>query len=327
MTDIRPPLPSTPTRFMDQLRAFIRSKQMAYTTEKSYCRWIADYIRFHRMQHPKDLNDQAIDEYLSHLVLKRNLAINTQKSALNAIVFVYTQFLKLTVGKLDFVPSNRPRTIPTVFSHQEAIAVINGLTGQYHLMARVLYGSGLRISEGCRLRIQDVDFGNNCIIVRNGKGLKWRRTLLPGSIKPALEEQIESALRVHQQDLANGLGAVYLPHSLDKKYPNAARSPAWQYIFPAQKCSFDPRSNVVRRHHISDQKVQRQVKIAIEQARIYKKAGCHTFRHSFATQLLRAGTDIRSIQEMLGHNDLSTTQIYTHVVGIQERGVTSPIDI
>ena len=273
MTDIRPPLPSQPTRFMDQLRAFIRSKQMAYTTEKSYCRWMADYIRFHRMQHPKDLNDQAIDEYLSHLVLKRNLAINTQKSALNAIVFVYTQFLKITVGKLDFVPSNRPRTIPTVFSHQEAVAVINALTGQYQLMARILYGSGLRISEGCRLRIQDVDFGNNCIVVRDGKGLKWRRTLLPESIKPALKEQIESALLVHRQDLTNGLGAVYLPHSLDKKYPNAAKSPAWQYIFPAQKRSLDPRSNIVRRHHISDQQVQRQVRVAIDQAGIYKKAG------------------------------------------------------
>lgn len=301
ITDIRPSLPSQPTRFMDQLRAFIRSKQMAYTTEKSYCRWIADYIRFHRMQHPKDLDDQAIDEYLSHLVLQRNLAINTQKSALNAIVFVYTQFLKLTVGKLDFVPSNRPRTIPTVFSHQEAVAVINALTGRYQLMARILYGSGLRISEGCRLRIQDVDFGNNCIVVRDGKGLKWRRTLLPESIKPALEEQIESALVIHRQDLSNGLGAVYLPHSLDKKYPNAAKSPAWQYIFPAQKRSLDPRSNIVRRHHISDQQVQRQVREAIDQARIYKKAGCHTFRHSFATQLLRAGTDIRSIQEMMGH--------------------------
>lgn len=324
--NLRQPIPSNPIRFMDQLRAFIRSKQMAYTTEKSYCRWIADYIRFHNMQHPKSLGDSSIDEYLSHLVLKRDLAINTQKSALNAIVFVYTQFLKINVGKLDFVPSNRPKTIPTVFSHQEAMMVINALKGLHHLIARLMYGSGLRISECCRLRVQDIDFANSCIVVRDGKGLKWRRTLLPESLKEPLQQQMEHALWVHKQDLHQGFGAVYLPHALDKKYPNAAKSPAWQYLFPAHKRALDPRSDVVRRHHIGAHGVQRSVKEAIKHCHIYKKAGCHTFRHSFATELLRAGTNIRNIQEMLGHNDLSTTQIYTHIVGIQERGVISPLE-
>lgn len=324
--DIRQPIPQRPTRFMGQLRAFIRSKQMAYATEKAYCGWIVDFIRFHGMRHPSDLGDSHIDEYLSHLVLKRNLAINTQKSALNAIVFVYSQFLKKPVGKLDFVPSNRPKTIPTVFSHQEAIAVIDAMSGVNQLAARLMYGSGLRVTETCRLRIQDIDFGNHCIVVRDGKGMKWRRTLLPNSLVSALEQQIENTLAIQKHDLAEGFGAVYLPHALDKKYPNAARSPAWQYIFPAQKRSLDPRGNVIRRHHIGIQRVQRAVKAAINQCHIHKKAGPHTFRHSFATQLLRAGTDIRNIQEMMGHSDLSTTQIYTHVVGIQERGVTSPLD-
>ncbi|HEY7772801.1 MAG TPA: integron integrase [Marinagarivorans sp.] len=326
-SDIRPPLPPKPTRFMDQLRAFIRSKQMAYTTEKSYCRWMADYIRFHKMQHPRYLTDQHIDEYLSDLVLRRHVAVNTQKSALNAIIFVYTQFMKQPVGKLDFVPSNRPKIIPTVFSKQEALAIINKLSGQQRLIVELLYGSGLRRSEACRLRVQDIDFANYCIVVRDGKGLKWRRTILPNSLNNALHQQIESALSIHKEDLQMGFGAVYLPHALDRKYPNAARSPQWQYVFPALKRAIDPRSNVVRRHHIDPQQVQRYVKDAIERCNIFKKAGCHTFRHSFATELLRAGTDIRNIQEMLGHNDLSTTQIYTHVVGIQERGVTSPIDI
>ncbi len=326
MDDIRPNLPPTPTKFMDLFRVFIRSKQMAYRTEKTYCTWVVDFIRFHNMRHPREMGGTQLDEYLSHLAVKRNLSVNSQKTALNALVFMFKQFLKIEVGVLNFIPSSRPKTIPTVFSHEEALAVINQLQGTFKLMASIMYGSGLRRSEVSRLRIQDVDFANGCIIVRESKGMKWRRTLLPKSLIDQLKTQIDTALTLHSKDLEEGFGEVYLPNALHKKYKNAPTSPIWQYIFPATRRAKDPRSEKFRRHHIDESTLQKRVALAIKKACIMKKSGSHTFRHSFATNLLRAGTDIRSIQEMMGHNDLSTTQIYTHVVGIQERGVVSPMD-
>lgn len=326
MDDIPPNLPDKPTRFMDQFRVFIRSKQLAYKTEKTYCGWVADFIRYHNMQHPKHLGDIQLDEYLSHLAVRRNLAINTQKTALNALVFMFKQFLNIEVGVLSFIPSSRPKTIPTVFSHDEAKSVINLMEGQYKLMASIMYGSGLRRSEVTRLRVQDIDFANGCIVVREAKGMKWRRTLLPKALINGLKHQIDYALSLHQKDLDEGFGEVYLPNALHRKYKNAPTNPIWQYVFPANRRAQDPRSNKKRRHHISESILQKNVSIAIREARIMKKSGSHTFRHSFATNLLKAGVDIRSIQEMMGHNDLSTTQIYTHVVGIQERGVVSPMD-
>ncbi len=326
MDDIRHNLPPQPVKFMDRFRVFIRSKQMAYTTEKTYCVWVVDFIRFHRMKHPKDMGGLHVDEYLSYLAVKRNLSANSQKTALNALVFMFKRFLSIDVGILDFVPSSRPKTIPTVFSHDEAMAVISQLNGKFKLMASIMYGSGLRISEVLRLRVQDVDFANACIIVREGKGMKWRRTLLPKMLIDDLKRQISIALDIHKQDLDEGFGEVYLPNALHKKYKNAPKSPIWQYVFPASRRSKDPRSEKYRRHHLDESTLQKKVKYSIIKAQIYKKSGSHTFRHSFATNLLHAGTDIRSIQEMMGHNDLSTTQIYTHVVGIQERGVVSPMD-
>lgn len=327
MDDIPPPIPVKPVRLMHRLRYLMRAKQMAYATEKTYCSWVKDFIHFHNDRHPEILTSKDIDAYLSDLAVRRHVAVNTQKTALNAIVFLYKNLLKIEVGDLDFKLSNRPRMLPTVFSHEEARAVIDRLTGNYNLMALLMYGSGLRISEVTRLRVQDIDFANNCIIVRESKGLKWRRALLPKSTVSGLKQQLDFVLALHKKDLTEGYGAVYLPNALAKKYPRAAQAPAWQYLFPALQRSTDPRTNITRRHHIGVQAVQRQVGKAIRQASIYKKAGCHTFRHSFATNLLRAGTDIRSIQEMMGHTDISTTQIYTHVVGVQERGVVSPADI
>ncbi|MDQ2076749.1 integron integrase [Marinimicrobium sp. ABcell2] len=327
MDDIPSALPDKPVRFFDRFRSFMRAKQMAYRTEKTYCFWVADYIRFHQRARPEVLGSAHIDEYLSYLAVRRRCSVNTQKTALNALVFMYQKFLGIEVGTLNFAHSNRMRTLPTVFSHVEAMTVIGGLTGIYQLITGLMYGSGLRISEACRLRIQDVDFANGCIIVRESKGLKWRRTLLPESLVEKLQTQIHYALSLHQKDLNEGFGSVYLPNALAKKYPNASVSPPWQYVFPASNRSEDPMCGTIRRHHIGEKSVQRQVKKVIEAARIYKKAGCHTFRHSFATNLLRAGVDIRNIQEMMGHSDLATTQIYTHVVGVQERGVVSPLDV
>ncbi len=326
MDDIPRNLPDQPMRFMDKLRVFIRSKHLAYKTEKTYCFWVADFIRFHNMKHPKDLIGLHIDKYLSHLAVKRNVTVNTQKTALNSLAFMFNQYLQIDMGVLSFTPSSRPRTLPTVFSHTEAKAVIDQLHDIHKLMASIMYGSGLRRSEVARLRVQDIDFANGCIVVREAKGMKWRRTLLPLTLIDDLKHQIDFTLALHQRDLDEGFGEVYLPHALHKKYKSAPVRPIWQYVFPANHRAKDPRSDKIRRHHIYEGTLQKKVAIAIREARIYKKSGCHTFRHSFATNLLRAGVDIRNIQEMMGHSDLATTQIYLHVVGIQERGVVSPID-
>lgn len=326
MRDIPTPLPTKPVRLFDKLRAHMRARNLAYKTERTYCFWIADFIRHSKMTHPNDMTTEHVDSYLSYLALKRQCAINTQKTALNAIAYLFKRYLEKELGELTFTNSRRPQHLPTVFSHTEAMTVIGNLSGVYQLLASLMYGSGLRVMEAVRLRVQDVDFANNCIIVRESKGLKYRRTLLPQSLVEPLKNYCGIALAIHKADLAEGFGSVYLPNALNKKYPNAATEPAWQYMFPSKGRSKDPRSEVMRRHHLGEQIVQRNVKRALQASKIYKKAGCHTFRHSFATNLLHAGTDIRNIQEMMGHADLSTTQIYTHVVGIQERGVTSPLD-
>ena len=326
MDDIPIPLPDKPQRFMDQLRVFMRAKRLAYRTEKTYCTWILDFIRFHKRKHPESMGPEEVDAWLSHLASNRNVAINTQKTALNAVVFLYKQFLKRELGEIQFINANRGRQLPTVFTHDEAMRVLSFMSGDHRLAACLMYGAGLRVMEAVRLRVQDVDFANEGLFIREAKGDKCRRTLLPKTLIEPLKAQIDLALAIHKQDLAEGFGEVYLPYALAKKYPKAPKNPAWQYVFPAPHRAVDPRSDVIRRHHIGEQQVRRSVARALEQANIRKKASCHTFRHSFATNLLRAGTDIRNIQELLGHNDVSTTMIYTHVVGIHERGVLSPLD-
>jgi integron integrase len=327
MDDIPHPLPAKPERLMDCLRAFMRAKHLAYRTEKTYCLWIVDFIRFNQRQHPESLSKEHVDAWLSHLANNRNVAINTQKTALNAVVFLYKQFLNRDLGQFEFTRTNKGRRLPTVFTHEEAMRVLSRMSGVHKLAASLMYGAGLRVMETVRLRVQDIDFGQSCIFVRETKGEKWRRTLLPQSLIEPLKAQIDVALAIHKQDLAEGFGEVYLPHALAKKYPKAPTSPAWQYVFPAPHRAEDPRSKVIRRHHLGEQQIRRFVARALEESNIRKKASCHTFRHSFATNLLRAGTDIRNIQELMGHNDVSTTMIYTHVVGIHERGVASPLDL
>ncbi len=327
MDDVRAPLPAQPQRFMDKFRALIRSRQLAYKTEQTYCLWVKDFIRFHGRRHPDGMGADEVDAYLGHLALQRNVSVATQRTALNALVFLYRHLLRRELGGLNYQPSQRPRILPTVFSHPEACAVIDRLDGLPRLAASLMYGSGLRVMEAVRLRVQDIDFSNACIMVREAKGGKGRRTLLPRSLETELRTQIQVVLALHQQDLQQGYGAVYLPNALARKYPRAERQPGWQYLFPAMNRSEDPRSpGTLRRHHLGEQSVQRAVRAAIDASGIHRKAGCHTFRHSFATNLLRNGVDIRNIQEILGHAHITTTQIYTHVIGVHERGMISPID-
>jgi integron integrase len=326
MYDVRPIISKDSERFMDRFRVFIRSRHYAFKTEKTYCYWVLSFIRFHKLQHPKNMGNVEIEGFLEHLSVTRNVSGNTQKTALNALMFMYKEFLKIEIKNLSFRYATKPRQLPTVFSHDEAQAVINQLVDKQKLCVQLMYGCGLRISESTRLRIKDIDLGANCIFVRETKGDKSRRTLMPKSLIEPLKYQIQSSLLLHQQDLHAGFGSVFMPGALARKYPSAEVDPGWQYLFPAVNLSIDPRTEITRRHHISEQSIQRQVKQAINKSKIMKKASCHTFRHSFATRLLEAGTDLRNIQALLGHSDISTTQIYLHVVGLHERGIISPID-
>ncbi|WP_243454036.1 integron integrase [Oceanisphaera pacifica] len=324
--DIPPKLPDKPVRFMDQLRLLIRSRNLAYKTEQTYCHWIKRFIRFNEMRHPATCSTAEVEQFLSHLAVQRNNSVSTQRTALNALVFLFREFLQQPLGELSFELARKPRRLPTVFTHDEVKAVMSHLEGIPQLVACLMYGSGLRINEALRLRVKDIDFGMQQIIVRSGKGDKDRVTLLPDSLLKSLALQIEACLIQHKQDLANGHGEVYLPFALNRKYQSAAKEPAWQYLFQADKLAIDPRSNVVRRHHLLDRGVQRAIGAAIRKAGIYKQANSHVFRHSFATRLLEVGYDIRTIQKLLGHADVRTTEIYTHVVRKGGFGVRSPVD-
>ncbi len=326
MDDIPIPVKTNSPTFLDQLRIFIRSQNKAYKTEKTYISWCWRYICFHHKRNPRELTATHIEQFLSDLAVTRHVAVNTQKTALNAIMYMYKQFLKIEFDELSFNYAKSPRNIPVVFSHQEAKQVIKGLSGHFQLMANLLYGSGLRVSECTRLRVLDIDFSMNNLMVRNGKGNKSRCTVLPNTLVNDLKLQLEFVKAQHQIDLTNNIGHVYLPFALSKKYPKAATQFAWQYVFPAHTPSTDPRGKVRRRHHVMEGTLQKQVNTAIQNANIYKKSGCHTFRHSFATRLLIKGYDIRTIQDLLGHTDIRTTEIYLHVVKQGGRGVISPVD-
>ena len=326
MDDIPVPIPANPTRLLDQVRQTIRARHLAYRTEKTYIKWIREFIRFHHYRHPSEMSGPEIDQWLGYLAANRLVAINTQKTALNAIVFLYRHVLHKDLGELNYRRARRPRRLPDVFTHKEAISVLEQLTGQHRIIASLMYGSGLRVMEAVRLRVKDIDFAQGCLIIREAKGDNPRRTLLPYNLQGSLRAQVDQALALHQLDLEQGFGQVYLPDALNRKYPKAASSPEWQYVFPASQRSLDPRSHLMRRHHIGEQQVRRVVKSAIRELGIRKHASCHTFRHSFATNLLRSGTDIRNIQALLGHKDINTTLIYTPLVGEHERGIVSPLD-
>jgi integron integrase len=314
-------------KLLDQVRAVIRTKHYAYNTEESYVNWIKQFILFHGKRHPSGLGNEEVSQFLTYLAVERNVAASTQNQALNAIVFLYKHVLETPLGDFSqFDRAKRPKTLPTVLTVDEVRRLISHLSGENRIIAHILYGSGLRLTECLRLRVQDVDFAQSLILVRDGKGGKDRRTMLPNTVRTALAVQIGKVREQHRLDLANGLGEVYLPYALGKKYPNAARDIHWQYVFPSSTLSKDPRSGRMGRHHLDESVPRKAVKQAAVKAGIMKRVSPHVLRHSFATHLIEAGYDIRTVQELLGHTDVSTTMIYTHVLMSGKMGVTSPLD-
>jgi integron integrase len=320
-------LSSTQPKLLDQLRAVLRRNHYSRRTEESYVYWVARFIHFHQLRHPRDLGTPEIEAFLTHLAVVDTVAASTQNQARSALLFLYQEVLKIALDPLHGVaPAKQPQRLPTVLTRDEVRAVLTQLSGTYRLMAQLLYGSGMRLMECIRLRVKDLDFGQQQVVVRDGKGAKDRVTLLPIRLVTPLQDHLRIVRRTHEEDLARGYGAVYLPYALERKYPNANREWIWQYVFPAGRISTDSRTGIVRRHHLDESGLQKAVRAAVRAAGISKPASCHTFRHSFATHLLEAGYDIRTVQELLGHRDLKTTMIYTHVLNRGGRGVHSPID-
>ena len=315
-------------RLLEQVRARIRFKHYSIRTEQAYLDWIRRFIRHFDKKHPRDMGAREVEEFLSHLAVAGRVSASTQNQAKSALLFLYKEVLGAELAWLDQVASAKTsRRLPVVLTQSEVMSMLARLDGSHALLARLLYGTGLRIMEGLRLRVKDVDFERGEILVRDGKGGKDRVTMLPNSLSHALQLHLERVREQHQRDLADGYGEVYLPFALDRKYPNAGREWGWQYVFPSARLSVDPRSGVTRRHHVQDQSVQRAIRQAVRDAGINKPATPHTLRHSFATHLLQGGYDIRTVQELLGHADVATTMIYTHVLNKGGRGVVSPLDL
>jgi len=314
-------------KLLDQVRNVIQKKHYSLRTEQAYVDWIKRYIFFHNKRHPKDMGAPEIATFISHLATERKVAASTQNQAFNALIFLYKQVLGIDVGDIGKTErAKKPQKLPTVMTREEVSMILSVMKGVHQLMARLLYGCGMRLMECIRLRVKDIDFVQNQIIIRDGKGMKDRVTLLPEQIKPFLRVHLEGVRITHQQDIRSGLGEVYLPYALERKYPHASREWGWQYVFPSVKISVDPRSGKRRRHHASEDSLQRAVQKAARAVDMVKPVSPHAFRHSFATHLLEAGYDIRTVQELLGHKDVKTTMIYTHVLNKGAMGVKSPLD-
>jgi len=306
----------------------MRLRRMSRRTEDSYVNWVKRFILFHGKRHPREMGEDEVRAFLSWLAVDQHVSASTQNQAFCALLFLYREVLDRPLGHIKGVePARRPHRLPVVLSPEEARKVLGYLRGDPWLVAMLLYGSGLRLLEALRLRVKDIDFDYRQVVVRSGKGDKDRRTMLPESLIEPLRQHLARVRVIHQQDLALGCGEVWLPDALARKYPTAGREWAWQYVFPATKRSVDPQSGKERRHHLDESVIQRAVKEALAQSGIPKKASCHTFRHSFATHLLEAGYDIRTVQELLGHADVRTTQVYTHVLNKPGVGVRSPLDL
>lgn len=319
---------SSPTAspFLEKVRGAIRIRHYSIRTEQAYIAWIKQFITYFGKRHPIEMGDTEVTAFLTYLAQKRHVAAATQNQALNALVFMYRYVLDKPLGELQsLVRAKKPKRLPVVLSQQEVAGLLSHLTEVHWLIGCLMYGSGLRLMESIRLRIKDVDFSHRALFIRDGKGGKDRVVTLADELLIPLTRHIKTVRTLHERDLSEGFGHVYLPFALAKKYPNAAREWGWQYIFPAQRRSIDPRSNVERRHHINETSIQKAVKKAVRKTSIYKPASCHTLRHSFATHLLESGADIRTVQDQLGHKDIRTTQIYTHVINRGGMAVKSPL--
>lgn len=318
---------SRPGGLLERMRGRIRRLGLARRTEDAYVGWAVRFIRANGRRHPRELGGREVEAFLTSLAVCGNVAPSTQNQALAALLFLYREVLGQDLPWMeDIRRAKKPRRLPVVLSRQECAAVLGEMSGVHWLMASLLYGSGLRLMECVRLRVKDVDLSRGEITVRGGKGGRDRRTMLPGALFAPLQAQLEEVRRIHRRDLDAGYGAVWLPSALAVKFPTAAREPGWQYVFPSGARSIDPRSGITRRHHRDEKGLQRAFRLAVCNAGLVKPATCHTLRHSFATHLLEAGYDLRTIQELLGHKDVSTTQIYTHVLNRGGRGVRSPLD-
>jgi len=319
--------PTPAKKLLDQVSEALRLKHYSIHTEESYLAWIKRYILFHHKRHPQDMGGPEIQAFLSHLALHENIASSTQNQALSALLFLYRDVLRLQLDyPIDALRAKKPRRLPTILTKQETTKVIRHLSGIHQLMAKLLYGGGLRLMECVRLRVQDLDFAQHQILVRNGKGAKDRVTMLPASLIQPLQAHLHLVKLRHLDDLAEGDGSVYLPTALDRKYPHANREWIWQYVFPSSRLSTDPRSGAVRRHHLEESALQKAVRDAARLAQLDKRVSCHTFRHSFTTHLLENGYAIRTVQELLGHKDVKTTMVYTHLLTRGGLAVRSPLD-
>lgn len=324
--DANPPTAREP-KLLDQLRDALRVRHYSIRTEESYVGWVRRFILFHDKRHPREMGPPEIGAFLSHLATEGEVAVSTQNQALSALIFFYRVVVGREVHDSDeYVRAKRTRRLPVVLSRGEARAVIDQLEGVQQLIATLLYGSGFRLLECLRLRVRDIDFARQQILIREGKGRKDRPALLPRSVEAALQAQLERVRRLHTGDLAAGEGRVRLPYAMGRKAPHAATQWRWQWVFPASKRSTDPRTGEIHRHHLHPTSIQRAVTRAAQRAGLTKRVTCHTLRHTFATHLLEGGTDIRTVQELLGHRSVQTTMIYTHVLGTGPLGVASPVD-
>ncbi len=329
ITSARPtPAPiQQPPKLMDRLRDALGSRHYSRQTEKAYCHWVRRFIFFHNIRHPAEMAEPEINAFLTHLAVKEKVSASTQTQALSALLFLYRHVLDREIGDLgDVIRARKPKRLPVVMTRAEVKAVLGHLDGDKSLMASLMYGAGLRLMECLRLRIQDIDFERNEITVRDGKGSKDRRTMLPESLKAPLLDHLRKVRTIHDHDLADGWGRVQMPDALDRKYPNAPADWRWQWVFPQENRWKNIKTGEQGRHHVHETILQRAVKEAVRKVGVVKHVGCHTFRHSFATHLLESGYDIRTIQELLGHTDVTTTMIYTHVLNKGGHGVRSPVD-
>lgn len=318
---------SQPPKLLDQVRDRIRVKHYSIRTETQYVQWIRRFILFHGKRHPRDLGAPEVEAFLTHLAVEGNVAAATQNQALSALLFLYKEVLAIDLPWLnDVTRAKRPKRMPVVMTRDEVNAVLDRMAGVYGLMARLLYGTGMRLMECVRLRVKDVDFARREILIRDGKGAKDRVTMLPEAVVLPLQAHLQQRRALFDDDRQVDKADVYMPDALARKYPGSPTEWGWQYIFPSGSYSIDPRSGAERRHHLDEKLLQRAMKKAVQASGLAKPATPHTLRHSFATHLLEAGYDIRTVQELLGHSDVSTTMIYTHVLNKGGRGVTSPLD-